>query len=78
MDNRPASEKSLAARIAAQESWANTSDRTGRTAPARRALYQRFLDDADGDAARAESAYKAHFSRMALKSAQARRKRAGK
>ena len=45
-----------------------------RTAPARAALEQKFLDEADGDPVRAEHLRKAHFARLALKSAQARRK----
>lgn len=66
---------SLRAKVAAHESWANTTDRTARTAPARAALEQRFLDQADGDPVRAANLRKAHFARMALKSAQARRRR---
>lgn len=71
------SERSLIASIAAHESWAKTSDRTARTAPARRALEQKFLDEAGGDPLRAESLRKAYFQRLALKSAQARRRKAG-
>lgn len=66
--------RQLAARIAAETSWANTFDRAGRTAPARRALDAKFLAQADGDPVRAEHLRKAHFARLALKSAQARRK----
>lgn len=68
------SELSLLGRIGAETSWANTKDRTARTAPARAALDQKFLDAADGDAVRAAHLRKAHFARLALKSAQARRK----
>ena len=64
----------LRSRIAAHESWANTLDRTARTAPARAALDQRFLDRADGDPVRADHLRKAYFSRLALKSSQSRRK----
>lgn len=67
-------ERALAARIAAHESWANTANRTARTAPARAALDAKFLEQADGDPARAQHLRKAHFARLALKSAQARRK----
>lgn len=67
-------ERSLRASIAAHESWAHTADRTARTAKAREAMNQRFLDAADGDPVRAESLRKAHFKRLALKSAQARRR----
>lgn len=35
---------------------------------------QKFLDEAGGDPQRAESLWKAHFQRLALKSAQARRR----
>lgn len=68
------STRRLVASIAAHESWANTTDRTARTAPARRALDQKFLEQAGGDPVRAEHLRKAHFQRLALRSAQARRK----
>jgi hypothetical protein len=68
------SERTLRSRIAAHESWANTLDRTARTAKARAALDQKFLDQAGGDPIRAEHLKKAHFARLALRSAQARRK----
>lgn len=68
------SERQLAASIAAHESWANTPDRTARTAKARAALDAKFLAQADGDPIRAEHLKKAHFARLALKSAQSRRK----
>lgn len=67
-------ERKLRSTIAAHESWANTPDRPARTAPARRALEQRFLTLAEGDPIRAEHLRKAHYARMALKSAQVRRK----
>jgi hypothetical protein len=35
---------------------------------------QKFLDEADGDPVRAEHLRKAHYARLALRSAQARRK----
>jgi hypothetical protein len=68
------SEKALVARIAAHESWANTTDRTARTAPARAALDAKFLEQAGGDPVRAQHLRKAYFARLALKSARARRK----
>lgn len=71
------SELSLAGRLGAHTSWANTTDRTARTAPARAAFDQRFLDQAGGDPRRAESLRRAYFARLALKSAQARRQKAG-
>ncbi|WOQ15641.1 hypothetical protein [Raineyella sp. W15-4] len=70
-----ASERVLRAQIAAHESWANTEDRAARTAPARAALDQKFLDQADGDPVRAEHLRQAHYKRLALKSAQARRRK---
>lgn len=69
-------ERKLTASIAAHESWAATPDRAARTAPARRALDAKFLEAADGDPVRADHLRKAHFQRLALKSAQARRKAA--
>jgi hypothetical protein len=67
-------ERSLAAKVAAHESWARTLNRSARTAPGRAALDQKFLDQANGDPVRAAHFRKAHFARLALKSAQARRK----
>lgn len=82
MPAEAASTRSLVARIAAHESWAATPDRSARTEPARRAMLARFEDEVDPDrildpqdrAQRAEHARKAHFTRLALKSAKARRK----
>lgn len=76
--------RTLRSQIAAHESWARTADRAARTANARKALLDKFerLVDPDGSlspaerAKRAEHARKAHFKRLALKSAQARRRRA--
>ncbi|MFD7841364.1 hypothetical protein ACFV4K_00290 [Nocardia sp. NPDC059764] len=76
----------LQARIAAHTSWAKTPDRAARTAKAREALASKFEQQVDPDgvlspqerALRAEHARKAHFTRMALKSAQARRRRCRK
>jgi hypothetical protein len=68
------SERSLVASIGAHLSWANTNDRSARTAPARAALEQKFLDAAGGDPVRAAHLRKAHFQRLALKSAQRRRR----
>ncbi|SQD97993.1 conserved hypothetical protein [Parafrankia sp. Ea1.12] len=73
----------LIARIAAHTSWANTTDRTARTAPGRAAFLDRFDRQVDPDgtlkpderARRAEHARRAYFSALALRSAQARRKR---
>lgn len=71
-----ASDRRLAAQIRAHVSWANTEDRTARTANARAAMQQKFLDEADGDPQRAEHLRHAFYLRLARKSAQARRKRA--
>lgn len=78
----PASERRLDAQRRAYASWANTSDRAARTAPARERLLARFEDQVDPDgvlspqerATRAEYARKAYFASLALKSARARRK----
>lgn len=86
MSARNPAERALVARLAAHERWARTTDRTAATAPARRALLERFerqvdphgtLDPAER-ARRAESARRAHFTRLSLRSAQVRRARAGK
>lgn len=76
------SERALRARMAAHTSWARTSDRSARTANARRTFRDSFERKVDPDGVltsaertrRAESARKAYFTRLALKSAQARRK----
>ena len=68
--------RTLRARIAPYESWANTENRTARTAKGRRALEDKLLAEAGGDPKRAESVRKAYYARMAYKSAQARRRRA--
>ena len=78
----PPTERALIARIAAHERWAATADRTSATAPARAAFLDHFEREVDPEgvlppadrARRAEHARKAYFSRLALKSAQARRK----
>lgn len=75
-------ERSLIARVAAHVSWAQTKDRSARTAPARKAMLDRFERQVDptGELTpaergiRAEHARQAYFSRLALKSAQARRR----
>jgi hypothetical protein len=67
--------RQLIGSIGGNESWSRTIDRSARTAPARAALEKKFLDQAGGDPQRAEHLRKAYFARLALKSAQARRKR---
>lgn len=74
MDDSTTAERTLRARIAAHESWAHTANRSARTAPARAARDAKFLDQAGGDPVRAAHLRKAHFARLALKSAQARRR----
>jgi hypothetical protein len=75
-------ERTLAAKIAANESWARTIDRSARTAPARAALMAKFEKEVDPKGLlspqeryrRAENLKRAHFQRLALKSARARRR----
>lgn len=68
------SEISQAARVFAHLSWAMTDDRPARTANARATFQQKFLDEAGGDPVKAASLRKAWYARLALKSAQARRR----
>lgn len=76
-------EKSQHMRVAALTRWSRADDRTAATATARAAAEKRFelLVDPDGKlseperAKRAEAARKAHFVRMSIASAKARRKR---
>lgn len=75
--------RTLRARLAAHESWARTADPTARTAPARAAMDARFGREVDPDgtlppaerARRADHARRAYYTRLALRSAQARRRR---
>jgi len=77
-------ERSLRARLAAHSSWAQTADPSSRTRAARDAFLDRFEREVDPDGqlppeerrVRAEHARKAYFTRLALKSAQARRRKA--
>lgn len=81
------SERSLRMRLAAHKSWAKTPDRSARTEAARRASHHtRFLEQArreNPDAteqqleALADSLKKAFYTDLALRSAEARRIRAG-
>jgi hypothetical protein len=79
------SHHAAAGRIGAHASWANTEDPSARTAPGRAAFLARFEDEVDPDRVlpeaerlrRAESARKAYFARLALKSAKVRRQRKG-
>lgn len=65
----------MRAKLASEVSWGNTENRSARTAPARRGLDEKFLREAGGDPLRAEALRKAHFTRLAYKSARARRRR---
>jgi hypothetical protein len=69
-------ERSLRGKIAVETSWANTENRSARTAKARQALEDKFLAEAAGDPKRAEHLRRAYFAQLALKSAQARRRKA--
>lgn len=73
--NTPA-ELSLRGKLAVETSWANTENRSARTAPGRQAFESRFLEEAGGDPLRAEHLRKAYYLRLALASAKARRLRA--
>lgn len=77
-------ERSLAGSVAAHKSWSTTADRSARTAPANAALLARFERDVDPDgllppderAVRVESARKAYFAGLALRSVASRRRAA--
>lgn len=79
------SERRLRMQINAHKSWAQTPDRSARTQKARQEADNRYekLVDPEGKlpaavrAKMAESARKAHFREMALKSVEVRRRRAG-
>jgi hypothetical protein len=78
-------ERSIRASIAADERWSRTTDRAAATAAARQAFNDRFeqLVDPAGELApdertrRAASARRAYMKRLALRSAQSRRRAAG-
>lgn len=84
MSTTPA-ERRLRSQIGAHESWARTVNRSARTLPARQAAWERFekLVDPEGKlpattrVKMAENARAAHFRKMALRSAEARRRRRG-
>jgi hypothetical protein len=81
-DSLTPTERSIRAQIAAHESWAHTEDRSARTANARKAMLDKFERQVDPNnelapserAKRAEHLRKAHFKRLALKSARSRRR----
>lgn len=78
-------ERVLAARTAAHTKWANVDDPTEATRPAREAFLARFERQIDPHnrlsredrTRRAEHLKKAYFANLALKSAKARRMKAG-
>lgn len=78
----PASERALRARLGGLTRWAKTSDRTAATRPGRTAFDARFEREVDPDqtlppaerALRADTARRAYFTRLALRSASSRRK----
>jgi hypothetical protein len=75
-------DRALIARIAAHERWARTADRSAATAACRKVFLDRFEAEVDPDgkldptvrARLAENKRRAYFQRLALRSAQARRK----
>ena len=79
----PPDERALRARLVAHVSWSKTEDRIARTQPAKDKFDERFEKEVDPEGKlepaerrkRAESARKAYFTRLALKSVQARRKK---
>jgi hypothetical protein len=80
-----ASSRTLNARIASAERWSREVDRAAATTPARKAFLERFEREVDPElilpagerAKRAEHARRAYFLRLAKKSADVRRRRAG-
>jgi hypothetical protein len=75
------SERKVRASIAGSTGWANTADRKARAAHANRGIWQKAYNATDPSlpehvrAKMADSAYKAHMQRLALKSLKARRER---
>jgi len=80
-DPLSSAERRLRAQLAVHTSWANTTDRTARTAPATAASMARFETQVDPDgllppeerARRAEHLRKAHMAKLAFASARARK-----
>jgi hypothetical protein len=83
--NLTPSQRQTRSRQASHTSWANTADRTARTAPGRQGMLRKFEDQVDPDrtlpaderAKRAESARKAFYTQLSAKAVKARRQRAG-
>jgi hypothetical protein len=82
MSEIPSSERSLIGQIAANTRWSAVHNRSAATAPARQAFEKSFdeLVDPEGvltpteRAKLVENARRAHFQKLALKSAKSRRK----
>lgn len=82
-ERRPAKDpmRVLMGKIGANTRWAMETNRTAATQPARDGQYRKWEDQVDPDrvlpgperAKRVESLRRAHFQRMALKSAQVRK-----
>lgn len=78
------SDRTQIAKLAANTRWARCEDRSAATQAARDGMTRRFERDVDPDgvlapdelARRVDSARKAHYQRLALKSAQSRRAKA--
>lgn len=79
-------ERALRSRIGAHVMWSRVTDPSAATAPARKAFLDRFSREVDPDGVldpeererRAAHARKAYFANLALRSAMARRRRAGR
>ena len=79
----PSDEMSARGSIGAHIQWSQCEDRTARTANARKAANDRFLDQVDPQrtlppqerAKRAENARRAHMKRMARRSVQVRKRK---
>jgi hypothetical protein len=77
-------ERRLRSQLGAHISWSRTENRSARTLPARKALWEKFERQVDPNnelapaerAKRAEHARAAYYMALALKSARARRRRA--
>lgn len=75
--------RALRGRIGAYRKWANTSDRTAATEPARRSFLARFDREVDPEgklpeherALRAEAARRAYYAQLALKRYQKRQRK---
>ena len=75
--------QALIGRVGGYTSWANTEDRTARTAKPRAAFLERFEREVDPDLElppeirrqRADAARRAYFTRLALASAKIRKER---